>query len=44
MHKNSLQTEVHKNFEEALVGVCVRQIKEHTTLKIMPVWVHLNIL
>lgn len=33
-----------KNFEEALVGVCVRQIKEHTTLKIIPVWVDLNIL
>jgi hypothetical protein len=29
---------VHKNFEEALVGVCVRQIKEYKTLK-MPVYV-----
>lgn len=27
---------VHKNFEEALVGVCAQQIKECKTLK-MPV-------
>lgn len=39
MHKNNSQTEVHNNFEKALVGVCAQQIKEHTTLKVMPVWV-----